>query len=124
MKVERLQHVGITVTDVPAAVRFYTEVLGFTVDTNRPDFAFPGAWLDTGNGQVHLIETPEAPPGPARHLSLQVDDLEAWIAHLEQHGVQYRRLTFFPAAGHQIFIQDPSGNTVELNQPIPVGVPS
>ncbi|MEI7860959.1 MAG: VOC family protein [Acidimicrobiales bacterium] len=48
-----LHHVSINVTDADLAVTFYTEVLGGTLRTDRPDFGFGGAWIDLGTSQVH-----------------------------------------------------------------------
>ena len=45
MKVTGVQHVALVVTDVDRDVRFYTDVLGCEVVTERPDFGLPGAWL-------------------------------------------------------------------------------
>ena len=39
---------AINVPDVPGAVEFYTKVLGMTLNDERPDFGFAGAWLDAG----------------------------------------------------------------------------
>ena len=52
-----VDHVAINVPDVPGGIAFYTETIGLVQNHTRPDFGFPGAWLDTANGQqVHLIE--------------------------------------------------------------------
>ena len=48
-----LHHVSINVTDADLAVTFYTEVLGGTLRTDRPDLGFGGAWIDLGTSQVH-----------------------------------------------------------------------
>lgn len=113
-----VHHVAVCVTDVDAARRFYTDVLGFAERPDRPDFGFPGAWLDVGGQQVHLMQVAEMPPGAARqHFALRVDDLDAAVAAIEAHGVAVYRADYTPQAGHQAFLQDPSGNGIELNQP-------
>ena len=43
-----VDHVAINVTDVPGGITFYTEKMGLVQNFTRPDFGFPGAWLDTG----------------------------------------------------------------------------
>ena len=65
----------------PAAIDFYTNVLGLENDTTRPDFGFAGAWLDAGGQQVHLIELP-VPPKMGQHFALLFDDLDAVVAEL------------------------------------------
>ena len=58
-----VHHVSINVDDVEAALAFYTDLLGLSLRTDRPDFGFGGAWLDAGGQQVHLIEG--SPPARA-----------------------------------------------------------
>ena len=73
-------------------MRFYTGALGLTEVPRPPTFDAPGAWLQVGDQQIHLVG--EAEPGRARemnppwdpaeiaigysnHLALLVDDLDA-----------------------------------------------
>jgi catechol 2,3-dioxygenase-like lactoylglutathione lyase family enzyme len=115
MAIERLHHAAFTVTDMDAAVAFYA-LLGFA-PIERPDFGFPGAWLEAGQAQVHLLESADQPPSPGTHVALKVDDLDAVVADLEAKGVRASRLPHVPGAGRQAFVSDPSGNQIELNQP-------
>lgn len=117
MRVAGVHHVSINVTDVAAAKAFYTEVLGFTERTDRPEFRFAGAWLDVGGQQVHLIEAP-VPEAKGQHFALRVDDLDAAVAELRAKGIEVSDPK--PVGpGRQCFVHDPSGNMVELNQPNP-----
>lgn len=115
MNVVGVHHVSIGVQDVDAAVEFYA-LLGL-YPLPRPDFGFPGAWLQAGTQQVHLLQTPAVPPGAENHYAFQVEDLSACLAHLAEHGVPARISRRTAGAGQQAFITDPSGNVVELNQP-------
>ena len=110
-----VHHVSIGVHDVEAAVEFYGLLGLFSLP--RPDFGFPGAWLQAGAQQVHLIQTEKVPPGAENHYAFQVADLDAVVAHLDAHGVPARISNRTMGAGRQAFIKDPSGNVVELNQP-------
>jgi catechol 2,3-dioxygenase-like lactoylglutathione lyase family enzyme len=115
VKAAGIHHVGLVVTDVDAARRFYLDQLGFSERDDRPDFGFAGAWLQVGEQQVHLIESREPAPGGG-HFALAVDDLDAVVAELRESGV----MVSDPApvgTGRQSFVRDPSGNVVELNQP-------
>lgn len=116
MRPRGVHHVSITVGDVEAAVRFYTEVLGCRVRDDRPDFGFPGAWLDVGDGQLHLIGG-EPPPDRGQHFAILVDDLDAVVTDLRRRGVEVPD-PFPVGAGpaRQTFVRDPSGNLVELHQ--------
>ena len=115
MAIERLHHAAFTVTDMDAAVAFYA-LLGFE-PIERPDFGFPGAWLQAGDAQVHLLESPDLPPSDGTHVAMKVDDLEAVVSTLEAAGLRIGRLPHVPGAGRQAFVKDPSGNQIELNQP-------
>lgn len=106
---------SINVSDVPAALAFYTEVLGMSRREDRPDFAFGGAWLDVGGQQVHLIDAP-VPENRGQHFALRVEDLDAAVAELRAKGVEVSDPQ--PVGpGRQAFLFDPAGNMVELNQP-------
>ena len=106
---------SINVGDVDAAVRFYTEVLGLTARGDRPDFGIGGAWLDAGPQQLHLIEA-EVPANKGQHLALRVEDLDAVIAELRGRSVEVSDASPV-GTGRQAFLNDPSGNLVELHQP-------
>jgi len=109
-----VHHVSINVDDVPAALAFYTEVLGLEARGDRPDFGFGGAWLDAGGQQVHLIEgrTP-APVG--QHFALQVDDLAATVSELRGRGLDVGDPRPV-GTSLQTFVSDPCGNVVELHE--------
>ena len=112
MQVLGVHHVSLNVTDVDAALAFYTEVLGLAVRSDRPAFGFGGAWLDAGAQQIHLIEAPP-PANLGQHLALRVAGLDATVAELRQHGLEVTDAS--PVGpGRQAFLVDPSGNAVEL----------
>ena len=71
-----VHHVSINVRDAAESIEFYTGMLGLTARSDRPDFAFGGAWLDIGGQQVHLIEG-EVPNSCGQHFAIQVADLDA-----------------------------------------------
>lgn len=109
-----VHHVSINVVDVEAALDFYTGILGLTERSDRPDFGFPGAWLDVGRGgqQLHLIVAP-APPNLGQHFAVRVANLTATVADLRASGADVTDPS--PVGpGQQAFLTDPSGNTVEL----------
>lgn len=115
MDVLGVHHVSLNVDDVPAAIEFYTDVLGLVVRTDRPDFSFGGAWLDLGDQQVHLIEA-AVPGDQGQHFAIGVVDVDAAVAELRAKGVRVST----PVAvgtGRQSFLHDPCGNRIELNQP-------
>jgi glyoxylase I family protein len=112
-----VDHVSINVTDVPGALAFYTGTLGLMQNHSRPDFGFPGAWLDTANGQqVHLIGA-ETPPNLGQHFALAFDDLAAVVGQLRAAGLQVSDPVDVGTTGRkQAFTVDPWGNGIELHQ--------
>jgi catechol 2,3-dioxygenase-like lactoylglutathione lyase family enzyme len=116
METAGIHHVAINVHDLDEALGFYVDRLGFSV-LDRPPFDFPGAWLQAGASQIHLMETSEATIDRRQHLALRVDDLEDVLGELAAAGVEAARVPYTPGAGQQAFLRDPSGNRIELNQP-------
>jgi glyoxylase I family protein len=112
-----VDHVAINVPDVPGAIAFYTETLGLVQNHTRPDFGFPGAWLDTANGQqVHLIEA-EVPKNVGQHFALAFDDLDAAVTELRERGLRVSDPIPVGTTGRQqAFTTDPYGNGIELHQ--------
>jgi glyoxylase I family protein len=112
-----VDHVAINVGDVPAGIAFYTETIGLVQNHTRPDFGFPGAWLDTANGQqVHLIEA-AVPNNVGQHFALAYEDLGAAIKELRARGLKVTDASAVGTTGRQqAFAADPWGNTIELHQ--------
>jgi hypothetical protein len=48
---------------------------------------------------------------------LELDDLATTVSTLRQAGVPFRNDIVTGVGGHQILVQDPSGNPIELFQP-------
>lgn len=95
-------------------MEFYTGVLGCTLRDDRPNFSFPGAWLDVGGQQVHLIQLPP-PEAKGQHFAMLVADLDAAVSVVRAHGVTVSDPVPV-GSGRQSFLHDPSGNLVELHQ--------
>ncbi len=110
-----IDHVALNVTDVPAAIAFYTDVLGLHQRGDRPDFGIDGAWLDAGDQQVHLIQLP-APTSMGQHFALLYDDLGGVVADLRSQGITVSDPSSGSPGRLQAFLNDPWGNTIELHQ--------
>jgi glyoxylase I family protein len=123
-------HVTVVVDDLDRAVTFYGEVFGF-VALPRPDELGPGAWLQLGTAQLHLVvvETLGPPPPGLPHFALHVpaDSWDATIAAVESHGVPFvRRPRSREDFGRRVraaFVEDPAGNVIELTDVPPVRGP-
>ncbi len=114
-----IDHCSLIVADTTKALEFYVGILGLVVDVSRPDLGYPGAWLQVGNGQIHLLEvanpdfTSNRPGhgGRDHHVALQVSDLDILIQRLEQATIDYSRSKSGRAA---LFCRDYDGNAIEL----------
>src|SRR5215813_1893275 len=116
------------VDDVDRAIDFYTGQLGFTVvmhpapafamlakDELRLVLSMPGG--GPGGGAAMPDGTMPTPGGWNR-FSLEVADLEATVETLRAHGARFRNDIVTGVGGKQILVEDPSGNPVELFEPI------
>jgi glyoxylase I family protein len=128
--------VELTVGNVERSKAWYHDVLGFTVvlaETDTPDF-FEGrviSVLHPGSGvTIGLVQHENGEPGPFSefrvgldHLSFSVDtrsDLEEWVAHFQQHRVDYSPINDMPYASVVVF-RDPDGIQLELFALAPPG---
>ena len=114
------------IDDVPAAMRFYTTLLGFTVERDAsPAFVSvvrDGVRLllsgEGSSGKRPLPDGRQQVPGGWNRVHLEVDDLAADVERLRAAGVSFRTPGIVTGpGGAQIILDDPSGNPVELFQP-------
>jgi catechol 2,3-dioxygenase-like lactoylglutathione lyase family enzyme len=116
------------VNDIDAAIAFYCQHLGFHEDMHpSPAFAMlsrgdlrlvlsaPSA--NAGGGQAMPDGTTQAPGGWNR-FAIEVADVEAMVRDLRAAGVRFRNHVVTGVGGKQIIVDDPSGNPIELFQPI------
>jgi len=113
------------VTDVDAAIAFYTERLGFTlVQQMGPAFAIVGRsdlslWLagPRSSAARAMPDGRKPEPGGWNRLVVEVDDLEAEVTALRDANVSFRNDIVTGPGGKQILLEDPDGNPIELFQP-------
>ena len=112
-------HASVIVSDTKRALAFYRDLLGLELRSDRPDLGYPGAWLNLGDQQLHLLELPNPDPiagrpthgGRDRHIAIAVSNLQALKHRLDQDGMPY---TLSKSGRAAMFIRDPDGNTLEL----------
>jgi catechol 2,3-dioxygenase-like lactoylglutathione lyase family enzyme len=116
------------VNDVDAAIAFYTKQLGFA-EVMHPAPAF--AMLSRGDLRLALSAPGGGPgggqampdgtmprPGGWNRFAIEVADLAGTVAKLRSNGVRFRNDIVTGTGGKQILAEDPSGNPVELFEPI------
>lgn len=114
------------IDDVPAAIAFYTRLLGFTLELDAsPAFAAlsrDGVRLllsgDGSSGKRPLADGRRQEPGGWNRIHVEVDDLVAEVERLRAAGVAFRTGAIVTGpGGAQAVLDDPSGNPVELFEP-------
>ncbi len=114
-----IDHLVLRIADKAAMVAFYCDVVGCSVDRDRPELGL--THLRAGAALIDLVIRDRG-EGPARnldHLCLQVLDFDpdALKAHLAGHGVAVLSEGLrYGAQGEawSIYVTDPEGNMVEL----------
>ena len=139
-----MHHVGITVKDLDASIRFYHDVLGlgfvnepspwFEGPELGPAVGVPGAALrqvslKLGDTTLELLEYKSPPSETAKpllsnnigasHVALLVDDIHATKAELEAKGVEFYGPVNFVDEGvlagwRWVYFDDPDGYPLEL----------
>jgi len=117
-----MHHASLVVADTAASLRFYSGILDMQ-QVARPDLGFPGAWLQLGAQQIHLLELENPDPttgrpehgGRDRHIALSVPDLEPVREVLDQNAIAY---TLSKSGRKALFCRDPDGNALEILQQI------
>jgi len=141
-----LHHVGITVKDLDASIRFYHDILGLEF-SNEPSPLFEGEDLGRGVGvpgaalrqvsllvgdtTIELLEYKTPPSDTLRplasnslgasHVAFRVDDIEAAKADLEARGVSFYSDVNVVDEGvlagwRWVYFEDPDGYPLELVQ--------
>jgi catechol 2,3-dioxygenase-like lactoylglutathione lyase family enzyme len=119
-------HVRYIVHDVEAAIAFYSGAFGFdVVTTAAPAFAavvrgnlrllLSGPLSSAGRT---LPDGTVPTPGGWNRLHFVVEDLPSEIARLRELGVEFRSPMVSGPGGSQIVLDDPSGNPIELFEPV------
>jgi glyoxylase I family protein len=113
-----LNHASFIVTNTEVSLGFYRDILGLQ-QVDRPDLGFPGAWLQLGTQQIHLLELNNPDPttgrpthgGRDRHIALNALAFAPVQEALTKAGIVY---TMSISGRRAMFCRDFDGNTVEL----------
>jgi len=95
-----LDHIGIAVADIGAALAFYRDALGLEIDAPEevPSQRVRAHFIPAGEAALELLEatTPDSPiagflgkRGPGlHHITLRVDDIQGALDQLKARGVR------------------------------------
>ena len=116
------------VKDVDAAIAFYCRQLGFTeVMHPAPAFAMLtrgdlrlvlSAPNPAGGGGQPMPDGTKQEPGGWNRFAIEVSDLATTVETLRKAGARFRNDIAAGVGGRQILVEDPSGNPVELFEPL------
>lgn len=121
--------IGVTPAELDAARRFYTDLLGLSLDEGRSQATgSPGHWINVdAHSQIHTIAAPVVADDDAMikvgidprapHVALAVGDIEEALGEVKRNKVSYvARRDRITGALMQVFLRDPAGNVIELHQ--------
>ena len=123
---KKLDHVGIMVKNMEAAITFYTEIIGFKLRDRVPhsngiiELAFLGSG-QAGETELELIKGYNdflPAEGKVHHLAVAAEDVEIEFKRLQQLGVTFidSEITTLPNGFRYFFIHGPEGEWIELFQ--------
>ena len=98
--ITRIDHIGIAIQNINDALRFFQDALGIELD--RVALAEGGrtrvAFMPAGASDVELVEPQDEESGLAKflakrgegvhHICFEVDDIDAVLVRLKEHGAQ------------------------------------
>lgn len=123
----RLLHTSVTVRDLDASLRFYTEVLGLEFERRRP--------IPENHAEIAFLRDPESggrieltywegkssydPGEQLDHLAFQVKDLDGFLAQARARGVKIAKEPYrlSGGSGRIAFLLDPNEIWIELIEP-------
>ncbi|HVK96371.1 MAG TPA: VOC family protein [Flavisolibacter sp.] len=123
-KKAQINHIAFSVLDLAKSRSFYQDVIG--LDTIPEPFKVGRhAWFAIGDkSQLHLIQNPPplVVPNKNTHICFSVPDINDFIAVLKKHNIHFEdwpgtasAITTRADGIHQIYLQDPDGYWIEIN---------
>jgi methylmalonyl-CoA/ethylmalonyl-CoA epimerase len=131
----RAHHVGLSVPDLEASIKWYGEILGFEVEKkmDMPHIGAKIAYLKRDDFRIELFEMEKAVAMSEdrtvpnkdllthgwKHLSIEVEDATEALKTLKEKGIDIAMENVVDGVAMG-FIRDNAGNLIEINQ---VGTP-
>jgi lactoylglutathione lyase len=119
-----LDHITVHVADMSRSAHFYEQILGLE---SLPEPFHDGLhlWYSIGDRlSLHVIggASPMPTPSIQHHFAFRVTSLDPVMQRLDSHDVAYRnlkgdaRVNIRPDGLRQIYLQDPDGYWIEINE--------
>lgn len=117
----RNDHIAIVVQDLDDLVKFYTEVVGLTLNkmVRNPNVAIAYLGGSAEESQLELLEFVEERELGLKHFCYEITDLEGTCAKMAEQGVEFfiGPKMHDDGSGWLAFFKDPEGNVIELVEP-------
>ncbi|TCV12590.1 glyoxylase I family protein [Sphingobacterium alimentarium] len=125
MKLNKIHHIALIVSDYEKSKHFYTEILGLQIlnetfraerNSYKLDLALDGVYI------IELFSFPDYAQRPSypealglRHLAFEVDDIEQASAELQAKNIPTEPIRIDEITGRKFFFfSDPDGLPLEL----------
>ena len=124
MKTMGINHIALVARDMAETVKFYTEVLGLDLienGTRQQNIRWFGF---DDHDALHITEADfgDTMLKKSTHFALCVADFDAFVADLRARGIGFydwpgaeNNVTARPDGFRQIYVQDPDGYWIEIN---------
>ena len=116
MKIKNIAFIGIPVTDISRARKFYEEVLGLAV----ADEMMGGKWIEyaVGDNTLAIANVGEqwTPSDQGTGAALEVEDFDEAINHLKDQKVRFAAEPFETPCCHMAVVRDPDGNKLIIHK--------
>ncbi len=125
-------HWGVSVPDIEASIKWYSEVLGFTLESNvfLPQAHSTVAFMYYNDYRLELFEVEGAQSIPAgrsipnedlkthgnKHQAFSIKDIHKFVDYLKSKNVVIAKDVFQVGADYVVFINDNAGNLIEFIQ--------
>ncbi len=116
MKISNIAFVGIPVSDMPRARKFYEDVLGL----KTTDEMMGGKWVEyaVGNNTLAIANVGEqwTPSDQGTAAAIEVEDFDQAIKRLKERQVHFAAEPFETPCCHMAVVQDPDGNKLIVHK--------
>ncbi|MDI6644532.1 MAG: VOC family protein [Methanobacteriaceae archaeon] len=113
----KIKYITIIVEDMSESIKFYTDVMGFEIDSKYDLGPEGNITLLKGEGDtmVEIIKNPVDKPG-LFSIGIEVEDINTKIKELKSKGVKVIMEPTPITVGLLAFIEDPNGARIALIQ--------
>ena len=115
MVVIKIKYSTIIVKDMEESINFYTEVMGFGIDSQYNLGPAGSITLLRGEGEtmIEIIQNPRDEVG-LFSIGMDVDDLDTTVKELKSKGAKVTMEPVKITVGNLAFIEDPNGVRIAL----------